>query len=82
MSIIVEKGRVDREGVNIITKTTKPSAQYTKGGILKKKLLSTSQRLFFGMQKKEAPTKVKTQRDNGKLVRISKNQRRLLIMST
>src|SRR6185295_9497633 len=36
LEILTEKNRVIVEGVNIITKHTKPSAQNTKGGILKK----------------------------------------------
>src|SRR6476661_9228474 len=36
LEIITEKNRVLVEGVNIVTKHTKPSAQNTKGGILKK----------------------------------------------
>ena len=34
--VLVEEGKVLVEGVNIITKHTKPSAQNTKGGIIKK----------------------------------------------
>ena len=34
--VLVEEGKVIVEGVNIITKHTKPSAQNTKGGIIKK----------------------------------------------
>ena len=34
--VLVEDGKVIVEGVNIITKHTKPSAQNTKGGIVKK----------------------------------------------
>ena len=36
LEIITEKNRVLVEGVNIVTKHTKPSAQNTKGGIVKK----------------------------------------------
>ena len=36
LEIILEKGRVLVEGVNIITKHTKPTSQNTKGGIIKK----------------------------------------------
>ncbi len=35
LEVIIDKGRVVIEGVNIITKHTKPSAQNTKGGIVK-----------------------------------------------
>ena len=34
--VLVENGKVIVEGVNIITKHSKPSAQNTKGGIIKK----------------------------------------------
>ena len=35
LGVIVDKGRVVVEGVNIVTKHTKPSARNTKGGIVK-----------------------------------------------
>ncbi len=35
-SVLVDEAKVVVEGVNIITKHTKPSAQNTKGGIIKK----------------------------------------------
>ena len=34
--VLVDEGKVMVEGVNIVTKHTKPSAQNTKGGIVKK----------------------------------------------
>ena len=34
--VLVDEGKVIVEGVNIITKHSKPSAQNTKGGIIKK----------------------------------------------
>ncbi len=34
--VLVEAGKVIVEGANIVTKHTKPSAQNTKGGIIKK----------------------------------------------
>jgi len=36
LHVIVDKGRVVVEGVNIITRHTKPSAKNTKGGLVKK----------------------------------------------
>ena len=35
LEVLVDEGKVLVEGVNIITKHTKPSAQNTKGGIVK-----------------------------------------------
>ena len=34
--VLVDEGKILVEGVNIITKHTKPSAQNTKGGIVKR----------------------------------------------
>jgi large subunit ribosomal protein L24 len=34
--VLLDKGRVLVEGVNIVTRHSKPSAQNTKGGIVKK----------------------------------------------
>ena len=36
LEVILDKAKVLVEGVNIITKHTKPSAQNTKGGLIKK----------------------------------------------
>ena len=72
LEVLVEKGRVVVEGVNIVTKHTKPSAQNTKGGILKKEASVNISNVMLWDAKKGAPTKVKRSRENGKLVRLSK----------
>jgi large subunit ribosomal protein L24 len=72
LEVNVEKGRVVVEGVNIVTKHTKPSAQNTKGGILKKEASVNISNVMLWDAKKGAPTKVKRSRENGKLVRLSK----------
>ena len=72
LHVIVDKGRVVVEGVNIITKHTKPSAQNTKGGIVKKEAPIHISNVMLCDAKTGAPAKVKRSRDNGKLVRISK----------
>ena len=41
--VLVDEAKVIVEGVNIITKHTKPSAQNTKGGIVKKEAPITYQ---------------------------------------
>jgi large subunit ribosomal protein L24 len=69
--VLVEEGKVIVEGVNIITKHTKPSAQNTKGGIVKKEapMQISNVMLWDGKQ----GTKVKrTKDDSGKTVRTSK----------
>ena len=72
MEVIVEKGRVIVEGVNIVTKHTKPSAQNTKGGILKKEASVNISNVMLWDAKKGEPAKIKRTRENGKLVRVSK----------
>ncbi|MEJ7769178.1 MAG: 50S ribosomal protein L24 [Chitinophagaceae bacterium] len=72
MEVIVEKGRVVVEGVNIMTKHTKPSAQNTKGGILKKEASINISNVMLWDAKSEAGAKVKRTRENGKLVRVFK----------
>jgi large subunit ribosomal protein L24 len=68
--VLVEDGKVIVEGVNIITKHTKPSAQNTKGGIVKKEapIAISNVMLWDGKQ----GSKVKRTKENGKSVRISK----------
>jgi len=69
--VLVEKGKVIVEGVAIVTKHTKPSAQNTKGGIVKQEapIQISNVMLWDGKQ----ATKVKRQKsENGKTLRISK----------
>lgn len=68
--VLVEEGKVIVEGANIITKHTKPSAQNTKGGIIKKEapINISNVMLWDGKQ----ATKVKREVREDKKVRISK----------
>ncbi|MFL5810499.1 MAG: 50S ribosomal protein L24 [Flavisolibacter sp.] len=68
--VLVDEGKVIVEGVNIVTKHTKPSAQNTKGGIIKKEapMQISNVMLWDGKQ----GTKVKRSKENGKSVRTSK----------
>ena len=72
LEVIVDKGRVIVEGVNIVTKHTKPSAQNTKGGIVKKEAPIHISNVMLYDAKKGEGTKVSRQRNDGKLVRVSK----------
>ena len=72
LEIITEKERVLVEGVNIVTKHTKPTAQNTKGGILKVEAPIAISNVILWDAKAGAPTKTKRNRENGKLVRIAK----------
>jgi large subunit ribosomal protein L24 len=66
-------GRVVVEGVNIITRHTKPSAQNTKGGMVKREASVNISNVMLWDAKAGGPTKVKRERREGKLVRIAKN---------
>ena len=72
LEVYPEESRLLVEGANIITKHTKPSAQNTKGGILKKEASIHISNVMLWDAKKGAATKVKRSRETGKLVRISK----------
>jgi large subunit ribosomal protein L24 len=68
--VLVDEGKILVEGVNIITKHTKPSAQNTKGGIVKKEapIHISNVMLCDGKQ----GTKVKREHKDDKKVRVSK----------
>lgn len=72
LEVLVDEGRVVVEGVNIVTKHTKPSAQNTKGGIVKKEAAINISNIMLWDAKAGAATKVKRTREAGKLVRVSK----------
>ena len=72
LEVIIEKSRVLVEGVNIVTKHTKPTSQNTKGGIVKVEAPIAISNVMLWDAKAGAATKVKRTRENGKLVRVSK----------
>ena len=72
LEVYPEEARVLVEGVNIVTRHTKPSAQNTRGGLVKKEAPIHISNVMLWDAKKSEPTKVKRSRENGKLVRVSK----------
>lgn len=68
--VLVEEGKVIVEGVGIVSKHTKPSAQNTKGGIVKKEapIAISNVMLWDGKQ----ATKIKREVRDDKKVRVSK----------
>ena len=72
LEVFPEKAKVLVEGANIVTKHTKPSAQNTKGGIVKKEAPIAISNIMLWDAKTGGATKVKRSRENGKLVRVSK----------
>jgi large subunit ribosomal protein L24 len=72
LEVFPDEAKVLVEGVNVVTKHSKPSARDTKGGITKKEAPIHISNVMLWDAKSSAPTKIKRTRDNGKLVRVSK----------
>ncbi|MEO6454028.1 MAG: 50S ribosomal protein L24 [Ginsengibacter sp.] len=79
LAILTEKNRVLVEGVNIVTKHTKPSAQNTKGGVIKKEAPIAISNVMVWDAKSSGPSKIKRTRENGKLVRTAKKSGEVII---
>lgn len=68
-----EKYRAIVEGANIVTKATKPTAQYPQGGLIKKEAPIHISNLALLDPKSGKPTRVGVKlTENGKKVRIAK----------
>lgn len=72
LKVIVDQARVVVEGVNMVTKHTKPSAQNTKGGIVKTEAPIAISNVMLWDAKSKAPSKITRTRENGKLIRTAK----------
>ena len=72
LEVFPEKSKVLVEGVNIVTKHTKPSAQNTKGGIVKKEAPIHISNVMLWDAKSGGASKVTRSREEGKLVRVAK----------
>ena len=72
LEIFLEKSRVLVEGVNIVTRHTKPSAQNTKGGLVKKEASIHISNVMLWDAKKGEATKIKRSRETGKLEKKKK----------
>ena len=70
--VLVDVSKIIVEGVNIVTKHTKPSAQNTKGGIVKMEAPIHISNVMLWDAKSKAPSKVSKERTDGKTIRISK----------
>ncbi|HUR11296.1 MAG TPA: 50S ribosomal protein L24 [Flavitalea sp.] len=72
LEVFPETAKVLVEGVNIISRHTKPSARDTKGGIVKREAAVSISNVMLWDAKNGSGTKVKRTRENGKLIRVSK----------
>ena len=73
LSVLVKKNRAIVEGINIVSKSTKPSAKYPQGGIVKIEAPVHISNLNLVDPKSGKPTRIgRRLNDAGKLVRYSK----------
>ena len=72
LSVDRAKQRAIVEGVNMVTKATKPSAQYPQGGLVKKEAPIHISNLSLIDPKSGKPTRIALKREDGKVVRIAK----------
>ena len=73
LSVLVEKQRAVVEGVNIVSKSTKPSAQHPQGGIIKQEAPIHISNLNVVDPKTGKATRIgRREGANGKLVRYAK----------
>lgn len=73
LQVLPAKGRAIVEGVNIVTKATKPSAKHPQGGLIKLEAPIHISKLSLLDPKSGKPTRVGRRRnDDGKLVRYAK----------
>jgi large subunit ribosomal protein L24 len=73
LSIVREKERAIVEGVNMVSKHTKPNAKSPQGGIIKKEATIHISNLMLKDPKTGKPVRIGRRLDkNGKLVRYSK----------
>lgn len=73
LKVLVTKQRAIVEGVNIVTKATKPSAKYPQGGLVKMEAPIHISNLSLLDPKTGKPTRIGRRRnDEGKLVRYAK----------
>ena len=73
--VLVEDAKVLVEGVNIITKHTKPSAQNTKGGIVKKEAPIHISNVMLWDAAQKAGAKITRVRKEGKTERVFKTNK-------
>jgi large subunit ribosomal protein L24 len=73
--VLVDDAKVIVEGVNIITKHTKPSAQNTKGGIVKKEAPIHISNVMLWDAAQKAGARVTRERKDGKTERVFKTKK-------
>ncbi len=78
LSVLIHKNRAFVEGVNIISRHTKPNAKDTKGGIVKKESAIHVSNLMLIDPSSGKHTKIGRKIENDKLVRYSKTSGQII----
>lgn len=78
LEIQQEKSRALVEGVNVVKRHTKPSAQFPEGGIIEKEGSIHISNLMLIDAKSGEPTRIGRQLEDGKLVRVSKKSKEVI----
>jgi large subunit ribosomal protein L24 len=73
--VLVDEAKVIVEGVNIMTRHTKPSAQNTKGGIVKKEAPIHISNVMLWDPAQKAGARVSRERKDGKTERVFKTKK-------
>ena len=72
LKVLVEKNRAIVEGVNIVSKSAKPSAKHPQGGIIKQEAPIHISNLSLIDPKSGKPTRIGIKREGKSFVRIAK----------
>ncbi|HYC39196.1 MAG TPA: 50S ribosomal protein L24 [Chitinophagaceae bacterium] len=72
--VLLDEGRVIVEGVNIVTRHSKPSAQNTKGGIIRKEAPIHISNVMLWDPAQKAGARVTRERKDGKTLRVFKTK--------
>ena len=72
LKVLVAKNRAIVEGVNIVSKSTKPSAKHPQGGIIKQEAPIHISNLSLIDPKSGKPTRISVKHEGKKVVRIAK----------
>ena len=73
LKVLVEKKRALVEGINLVSKSTKPSAKYPQGGIIKQEAPIHISNLSLIDPKSGKATRIAIKKtDNGKKIRVAK----------
>ena len=69
-SVLLDKGKVIVEGVNMVSRHSKPNAQNTQGGIIKKEAPIHISNVMLWDPAQKSGARVKRERKDGKTVKV------------